>query len=163
MRLSSAALPPIWRVLHVPPVYTGFSRWPCPPTYGHQCPLTSGVFCSCLHLFQSMARSSHLSTSMSDTDFRYLLQTCLWRRCGRPHACRLAAFSQPSVEQVLGDSPIFPTMDMSKPAGSVLLEEGDHGLESRAWVYKCFLSISVSVLNSQSVVRNDVTSYALAR
>ena len=111
--VDGRVLPPIdinvqWLQVSFAPVSTCFSRWPGPPTYRHQYPLTPGIFCSCLHLFQLMTRSSHLSTSMS-TDFRcllllsshvsvdgqvlppidinmHLLRTFLKWRCGRSHA-----------------------------------------------------------------------------
>ena len=88
-----------------------------------------------------MARSSHLSKSMS-TDFGCLAdipEAEVWTS-----TCPLA-FSQLSVEQVLGDYPIFRTREMSKPAESALLEEGDQALES----------ISIEDLS----VRNEVTPF----
>ena len=58
---------------------------------------------SCLHLFRSMARSSHLSTSHS-TDFRSPLKTPLMRICGRPRALLLLASS--IAQCILGHSSI---------------------------------------------------------
>ena len=64
-----------------------------------------------------------LSTSISihclQVSFAYIPDTKVMTS-----TCSLALY-QPSVDQVLGDSPIFHSMDTSKPVESVLLEEGD--------------------------------------